>query len=111
MLPHEKYFSEYNKNKEFDKRTIVELSSDVINAITQKIENIEKGMGDIMGGALIETEARTILNQGIDQNKRETALRMIQDGELPNDKIAKYSGLAVTEVERLKEQLSEPLSV
>lgn len=56
-----------------------------------------------MSGALIETEARTILNKGIDKGKdkakKETALRMLQDGELPIDKIAKYSGLDIAEVE------------
>ena len=56
----------------------------------------QKGVDDIVGGALIETEARTILKQGINQgksqgineNKKETALRMLQDGELSIDKIA-----------------------
>ena len=54
-----------------------------------------------MSGALLETEARKILNRGKDEAKRETALRMLQDGELSIDKIAKYSGLAVAEVELL----------
>ncbi len=85
----------------FDKRTIIELSGDVIKKISQKYENVQKGIGDMMRGALIETTARTILNQGISQNQRETALRMLQDGELPIDKIAKYSGLKVEEVEQL----------
>ena len=91
----------------FDKRTIIELSGDVIREIAQKYENVQKGVGDIMGGALIETEARTILNRGKDEgrneNKKETALRMLQDGELPIDKIAKYSGLDIAEVELLAE--------
>lgn len=85
----------------FDKRTIIELSSDVIKEITQKYENVQKGVGDIMGGALIETEARRILNKGINETKKETALRMLQDGELPITKIAKYTGLAVEEIEQL----------
>ena len=91
----------------FDKRTIIELSGDVIREIAKKYENVQKGLGDIVGGALIETEARTILNQGksqgINENKKETALRMLQDGELPIDKIAKYSGLKVSEVQQLAE--------
>ena len=64
---------------------------------------MQKGVGDIVGGALIETEARNILNQGINENKKETALRMLQDGELPIEKIAKYSGLKVSEVQQLAE--------
>jgi hypothetical protein len=89
----------------FDKRTIIELSGDVIREIAQKYENVQKGIGGMMSGALLETEARTILNRGKDegrnQTKKETALRMLQDGELPIDKIAKYSGLVIKEVEEL----------
>ena len=93
----------------FDKRTIIDLSGDVINEIAQKYENVQKGVGDMMRGALIETSARRILNQGISQGisqginetKKKTALRILQDGELSIDKIAKYSGLEVAEVEQL----------
>lgn len=85
----------------FDKRTIIELSGDVIREIAQKYENVQKGIGGMMSGALIETEARTILNRGKAEAKREMALRMLQDGELPIDKIAKYSGLDIAEVELL----------
>ncbi len=85
----------------FDKRTIIELSRDVIREIAQKYENVQKGIGGMMSGALIETEARTILNRGKTEAKKEMALRMLQDGELPIDKIAKYSGLDIAEVELL----------
>ena len=138
IFSHEINFPEYNKNEKelntlkteyqdilekldelehqgvigaFDKRTIIELSNDVIKSITQKFENIQKGMGDIMRGALIETQARTILNQGINQNKRETALRMLKRGKLTINEIAEDSGLSVAEVEQLKKQIPELLSV
>lgn len=59
----------------------------------------------MMRGAMIETSAKRILNQGksqgINETKKKTALRMLQDGELSIDKIAKYSGLDVAEVEQL----------
>ena len=68
---------------------------------------MQKGIGDMMSGALIETSARRILNQGISQgisqNQRETALKMLQDGELSIDKIARYSGLRVEDIEKLAE--------
>lgn len=133
IFSHEKNFPEYNSNEQklaklkseyryilerldeleqqgvigaFDKRTIIELSSDVVKEIAQKYENVQKGVGDIMGGALIETEARTILNRGKDEgrneNKKETALRMLRDGVLPIEKIAEYSGLDVAEIEQLE---------
>lgn len=67
---------------------------------------MRKGIGDIMGGALIETEAKTILNQGksqgINETKRETALRLLKRGKLTIEKIAEDTGLSVMEVEQLK---------
>ena len=103
----------------FDKRTIIELSGDVIREIAKKYDNVQKGVGDMMSGALIETEARTILNQGISQGikqgisqgikqgvnetKKKTALIMLQDGELSIEKIAKYADLEIAEVEQLAE--------
>ena len=134
IFSHEKRFPEYNDNEEklselkteyhtildgldkmecigiigaFDKRTIIELSNDVIKEITQKYENVQKGVGDIMGGALIETEARTILNQGKnqgrDETKKETALRLLKRGKLTVEEIAEDTGLSITEVEQLAE--------
>lgn len=128
IFSHEKNFKVYNSNEQrlaelkaeyrsilerlnkleqegiigaFDKCTIIELSGDVIREIAQKYEKVQKGVGGMMSGALLETEARTILNRGKDEAKKETALRMLKDGELSIDKIAKYSGLDVTEVELL----------
>ena len=41
------------------------------------------------------------MNKGKDEAKKETALRMLKDGELSIDKVAKYSGLDIAEVELL----------
>ena len=41
------------------------------------------------------------MNRGKDEAKKETALRMLKDGELPIDKIAKYSGLDIAEIKLL----------
>ena len=128
IFSHEKSFSEYNNNEQkleelkaeyriilerlddlekqgiigaFDKRTIIELSSDVIREIARKYENVQKGIGAMMRGPLIQTEARTILNRGISENKKETALRMLKVGKLTIEEIAEYSALSVAEVEQL----------
>lgn len=64
-----------------------------------------------MSGALIETNARVILKQGIsqgeDKSRRETAIRMLEAGKLTKDEIVKYSGLSIEEVERLAEGKEE----
>ncbi len=128
IFSHENSFQEYNSNEQklaelkaeyqeildrldkleqqgvigaFDKRTIIELSGDVIKEIAQKYEKVQKGVGDIMGGALIETEARRILNKGISETKRETALRMLKRGKMTIEEIAEDTGLSVAEVEQL----------
>lgn len=136
IFSHEKSFPEYNSNEQkleelkaeyqgilerldeleqqgvigaFDKRTIIEISGDVIKEIAQKYENVQKGVGDMMGGALIETEARIILNQGIKQGKsqgisetkKQTALKLLKRGKLTVEEIAEDTGLSVTEVEQL----------
>ena len=110
----------------FDKRTIIDLSDDVINEIAQKYENVQKGRkrsggtlycadrsgakkGDMMRGALIETSARTILNQGIKQGKsqgiseakKQTALKLLKRGKQTVEEIAEDTGLSVSEVEQL----------
>ena len=139
IFSHEKNFAVYNSSKQkleelkaeyqrilakldelegqgvigaFDKRTIVELSGDVIKEIAKKYENVQKGVGDLMGGALIETTARTILNQGIKQGfnegleegRMQFATKMIEAGE-SSDKIALYTGLTVEQVHELKEKM------
>ena len=62
-----------------------------------RYENVQKGMGAIMRGPLIQTEAKTILNEG----KKEIALRMLHMGKLTVEEIAEYSALSVAEVKQL----------
>ena len=69
----------------------------MINEIARKYENVQKGIGAMMRGPLIQTEARTILNE----SKKETALRMLKAGKLTVEEIAEYSALSVAEVEQL----------
>ena len=128
IFSHENSFPEYNSNKQkleelkaeyqvilerldelerqevigaFDKRTIIELSGDMIKETAQKYKNVQESIGDIMSGALIETEARKILNQGINETKRNAALNMLKRGKLTIQEIAEDLGLSVAEVEQL----------
>jgi predicted transposase YdaD len=57
----------------------------------------------MMRGALIETEARTILNQGRNEMKKKAAIRMLNMGKLTIEEIAECSELSVAEVEQLAE--------
>ncbi len=71
------------------------------NTSEEDIENVRKGIGAMMRGPLIQTEARTILNRGISECKKEIALRMLKMGKLTVEEIAEYSALSVAEVEQL----------
>ena len=59
----------------------------------------------MMRGALLETSARTILNQGISQgisqNQKETALKMLKRGKMTIQEIAEDTGLNIADVEHL----------
>jgi predicted transcriptional regulator len=50
---------------------------------------------------LIETSVKTILNQGISQNQKETAVSMLKRGKMTVEEIAEDTGLSVAEVEQL----------
>ena len=52
----------------------------------------------------IKTGEKRGLKKGLDLGRRETAINMIADGTIPLEKIAKYSGLSLKEVESLKEE-------
>ena len=64
---------------------------------------MQKGVGGVMGGALIETEARRLRDEATAEKARKTALRMLKSGE--------YSELSVEEVKQLEAQLAEPQTV
>ena len=92
----------------FDAMTIMDLMRKVSEALLGKRENISKRMGDIMGGHVIMTEAKEILNQGIEQGLergleqgRKEKIRIFVD--LVNDRVlsleeaAKRAGMTVDE--------------
>lgn len=128
IFSHEKKFPKYNSNEQeleklkaeyqeilaglddlerqevigaFDKRTLIEISGDVLKELTKKYENIQKGVGEIMGGALIETSARKLKNETKNETKKETALRMLKRGKLTPEEIAEYADLSIAEVREL----------
>ncbi len=128
IFSHEKYFPEYNSNGQklaelkaeyqkilerldileqqvgigaFDKRTIIELSGDVIKEIAQKYENVQKGVGEMMSGALLETSARRLKSEAETETKKKTALKLLKRGKQTIDEIAEDTDLSVSEVEQL----------
>lgn len=54
---------------DFDRTTLLETAKNVIDEIAKKYQNVVKGMSDVMGGALLETNARRIKNEGIAEGR------------------------------------------
>ena len=75
----------------------------MIYKIAQKYENVQKGVGGMMRGALIETSARRLKNEAENETKMNTALRMLKRGKLTIEEIAEDTGLSVAEVEQIAE--------
>lgn len=49
---------------EYTKQTIMVMSKKVLEQLAKKYSNVEKGIGDIMGGKILDYEAKDILNEG-----------------------------------------------
>lgn len=62
---------------------------------------IKKNIGDIKHSAMIEMEARSLLDQGINEVSKTIALRMIRAGKLTVEEIAEYLDLDIGQVEYL----------
>lgn len=103
--------AESGKITEFENRTIVELSKKVIDNIARKYEKITEGVDRIMGGKVIETEAKRILNRGIAIGEANGAERGRSEG-LKNQiskKLAKGKNIPqiADEVEESEERVIE----
>ena len=102
-------------------KTIVEMSGKVLENISQKYENVRKGVRSVMGGKILEYEAKTILNQGIAQGMAQgitqgidqgrlqqawqTARRMLAVGRYDQKEIAELNGLSLADVKKLAQEM------
>jgi hypothetical protein len=59
---------------EYVKSTLIDMSKKVITNITARYENVREGVMDVMGGKVLEYEAKTILQTGIRQGRQEGRL-------------------------------------
>ena len=56
---------------EFTKKTIMDMSERVLENIAKSYENIRKGVGTVMGGKILDYEAKRIRNEGINEGINE----------------------------------------
>lgn len=54
----------YDEMTEYVKQTIKDLSKKVLEKISKKYKNIQKGLGDVMGGKILDYRAKDIKREG-----------------------------------------------
>ena len=64
---------------EYEKCTIVDMTRKVVEKITAKYENVRKEVTSIMGGKVLEYEAKTILQSGINKGKIDSILELLEE--------------------------------
>lgn len=62
------------------KRILLELSKKVINKLAKNFKNVKKGLNKVMGGQILELEVDEIKNKGKQEEKVETAKRLLHLG-------------------------------
>lgn len=78
------------------------MSNKVLENIAQKHDKVKKGVLDVMGGKILEYEAKTILNEGKNEGRKEgrmeekkdTVLNLYRMG-MQEDFIAKAVNISV----------------
>ena len=81
---------------EYIKKTICEMSERVITKLAAKYESIRKEVTSIMGGKVLEYEAKDILRKG----KTDAYLELVKDGLLSIEEAAKRVDMTVEEFEK-----------
>ena len=93
------------KISEFQKCAIIDMSKKVIENLAIRYANVTKGVTSVMGGKVLEYEAKSILNQGIQkgiqkghlQGQIDTLVSLVKDGILTASDAAKRFGISEDE--------------
>ena len=56
---------------EYEKGTVIAMSKKVLEALTEKYTKVQKGVKKIMGGQILDYEAKRILNKGREEGRVE----------------------------------------
>jgi len=70
---------ERGKISEYTKCTIVDMSNKVLEHIARKYDNVREGVKSVMGGKVLDHEAKRIRNEGLREGRNEGRLEMLFD--------------------------------
>lgn len=99
-----------NQGREEIYRDLIDLIIRIADYIFRKTETIRKGVGEIMGGRVLELPSERLIQQGIEQGielgeekqSYRIARAMLEDGELSLEKISCLTGLNMEELEKIQ---------
>ncbi len=87
---------------EYTKCTIADMSKKVLEHLADKYENVKKGVGLVMGGRILDYEAKTIKNEGLREGKsegrKEAARNLIRAGKMSLEEISECVNLTLDEL-------------
>ena len=88
---------------EYEKCMIVDMTRKVVEKITAKYENVRKEVASVMGGKVLEYEAKAILQSGIRQGKIEGKIEGKLEGKIEGRIEGKIEGKIDSIMELLEE--------
>lgn len=101
-------FCRQGKINEYVKCTIIDMSNKVLEHIARNYHHIQEGVKSVMGGKILEYEAKTILNrgraegvtEGIALGKIKMLCEMVRDGFISITEAAKRLNISVEEFQK-----------
>jgi len=94
---------------EYFKCTIIDMTKKVVEHLAKNHDNIREGVNSIMGGKVLEYEAKDILrrgiSQGLSQGQFQSYAEMVRDGFIPISEAAKRMKISVEEFQKRMEEL------
>lgn len=78
---------------EYTKCTIMDMSNKVLEHIARKYENVKKRVKSVMGGKVLDYEAKAIRNEGIHKGRLEMLMVLVRDGLLSVKEAASRANL------------------
>ena len=86
---------------EFTRRAIIDMAKEVTRHLAEHFTNVKEGVESIMGGKILNYEAKDILNQGRNEGRAEGKSDMVLEllrAKQPLDFIAKVSKFSVERI-------------
>lgn len=78
---------------EYTRCTIIDMSNKVLDHIAQKYDSVRKGVKTVMGGRVLEYEAKTIKNEGIKEGMEKGIEKGMETGIMGTVSILKNLGI------------------